>query len=354
MKISASKRVLFIVVVCFILLFLGGVSFHFKDVLSNGIKYGRWFTVDRYEELLDYCDWEGEGKDLSIKCRALVQGTYVKDGTEELICYKLKIISRKESNLVDYDICDNPKSIHFINPYFSIREGEVLPIDLTILNKSSSFKRFIFDGINMNVISEKTIEEWLGNEILRNKFDMARIRLLTNMSYNNFGLTQSSLFPNTSLNLIRLYGVKLENISRDMDGYRLEFSGFFAYGTKPFKLLLNTKGFAYSEMFPNGEKTSYFEKEAITTVQTDRKYDVDLIYALEDLSENENNLNKMCSLNDEFAIQRKSFCLIVENDLKIDPNNSIQTNDDFVKFVTENSEKVLENIVITQILNLGI
>ena len=66
MKVSASKRVLFIIMFLFVLL-LGGVAYYFKDVISNGIKYGRWFTVDKYEELFDYCDWERKGNNLDIK-----------------------------------------------------------------------------------------------------------------------------------------------------------------------------------------------------------------------------------------------------------------------------------------------
>lgn len=353
MKTSASKRVLYLIVILLVLL-LGGAAFYFKDVISNGIKYGRWFTVDRYEELFDYCDWEKNGKDLNIKCRALVENSFVKDEADDLICYKVKIISRKESSLVDYDICDNPKSIHFVNPYFSIKSGEALPIELTIVNKNVSFRSFIFDKINMDAISQRTLDEWLENETLKNNFDTAKILLVTNMSYNNFTLTDSHLFPNTPLNLIRLYSAKLENISGDINNYHLEFSGFFANGTKPFKLLLNTKGFAYSEMFPNSKKVNYLEKEAINTLLTNREYDVDLVYTLEDLSKDRSKLDELCSFDDELAIQRKSLCLLLKNGYKIEPYNSIQTNDDFVKYVIDNSDKVLENMIITQILNLGI
>lgn len=45
MKSSASKRVFFIIMFLFVLL-LGGVAYYFKDVISNGIKYGRCFTLD--------------------------------------------------------------------------------------------------------------------------------------------------------------------------------------------------------------------------------------------------------------------------------------------------------------------
>ena len=56
MKISASKKTITILSICFVLLLVGGFSFFYRDVISNGIKYGRWFTLDRYEEMLEDCD----------------------------------------------------------------------------------------------------------------------------------------------------------------------------------------------------------------------------------------------------------------------------------------------------------
>lgn len=352
MKSSASKRVLFLIIFLFVLL-LGGVAYYFKDVISNGIKYGRWFTVDKYEELFDYCDWERKGNNLNIKCKALVEKTYVKEGSGDSICYSLKVISIKGSNLVDYDFCDDPKSIEFINPYFSINSGEVLPIDLMITNKQSSIKGYSFVRIDLDAVSQKVLEGWLQNETLKNNLESAKIRLLTNISYNNFSLTESNLFPNTSLNLIRLYQVKLENISSNEYGPLLEFSGFFADGTKPFELILNTKGFAYSEMYPNKESTSYLEKESVNLLQINRVYDVDLIYSTKDISEEKTKLKEVCSLEDDLTIQRKSFCSLIENDTNMKPYSSIQTSDDFVKFVTNNFGIVSENFSITHVLNLG-
>lgn len=352
MKSSASKRVLFLIIFLFVLL-LGGVAYYFKDVISNGIKYGRWFTVDKHEELFDYCDWERKGNNLDIKCKALVEKTSVKEGSGDLICYSIKIISIKDSNLVDYDFCDDPKSIEFMNPYFSIKNREVLPIDLIIVNKGSSFKGYSFIRMDLDAVSQKVLEGWLQDDNLKNNLESSKIRLLTNMSYNNFSLTESNLFPNTSLNLIRLYQVKLENISSNEYGSRLEFSGFFADGTKPFKLILNTKGFAYSEIYPNRESTSYLEKESVNLLQINKVYDVDLIYGTKDILEEKTKLKEVCSLEDDLTIQRKSFCSLIENDINIEPYSSIQTSDDFVKFVTNNFGIVSENFSITHVLNLG-
>ncbi|HRZ19861.1 MAG TPA: hypothetical protein P5136_07445 [Methanofastidiosum sp.] len=130
MKVSASKRVLFIIIFLFILL-LGGVAYYFKDVISNGIKYGRWFTVDKYEELFDYCDWERKGKDLNIKCKALLRSMSVPKDNKDGICYEYLVYHKKyPENVKEFKLCEDPKSIYYENKDKSITLK--LKIDLAI------------------------------------------------------------------------------------------------------------------------------------------------------------------------------------------------------------------------------
>lgn len=130
MKVSASKRVLFLIIFLFVLL-LGGVAYYFKDVISNGIKYGRWFTVDKYEELFDYCDWERKGNNLDIKCKALLRSMSVPKDNKDGICYEYLVYHKKYSeNVKEFKLCEDPKSIYYENKDKSITSK--LRIDLVI------------------------------------------------------------------------------------------------------------------------------------------------------------------------------------------------------------------------------
>lgn len=130
MKVAASKRVLFIIIFLFILL-LGGVAYYFKDVISNGIKYGRWFTVDKYEELFDYCDWERKGNSLNIKCKALLRSMSVPKDNKDGICYEYLVYHKKyPENVKEFKLCEDPKSIYYENKDKSITLK--LKIDLAI------------------------------------------------------------------------------------------------------------------------------------------------------------------------------------------------------------------------------
>lgn len=130
MKSSASKRVFFIIMFLFVLL-LGGVAYYFKDVISNGIKYGRWFTVDKYEELFDYCDWERKGNNLNIKCKALLRSMSVPKDNKDGICYEYLVYHKKyPENVKEFKLCEDPKSIYYENKDKSITLK--LKIDLAI------------------------------------------------------------------------------------------------------------------------------------------------------------------------------------------------------------------------------
>lgn len=130
MKSSASKRVFFIIMFLFVLL-LGGVAYYFKDVISNGIKYGRWFTVDKYEELFDYCDWERKGNNLDIKCKALLRSMSVPKDNKDGICYEYLVYHKKyPENVKEFKLCEDPKSIYYENKDKSITLK--LKIDLAI------------------------------------------------------------------------------------------------------------------------------------------------------------------------------------------------------------------------------
>lgn len=56
MKVVASNNTIRLLSIFFFILLFSGISLLYKDVISNGIKYGRWFTLDRYEEMLEDCD----------------------------------------------------------------------------------------------------------------------------------------------------------------------------------------------------------------------------------------------------------------------------------------------------------
>lgn len=51
MKFTATKKAIVILTVSFLILALGIISLVYKDYITKAINTGRWFTLDRYEEL---------------------------------------------------------------------------------------------------------------------------------------------------------------------------------------------------------------------------------------------------------------------------------------------------------------
>jgi len=151
MKVSASKRVLFLIIFLFVLL-LGGVAYYFKDVISNGIKYGRWFTVDKYEELFDYCDWERKGNNLDIKCKALLRSMSVPKDNKDGICYEYLVYHKKyPENVKEFKLCEDPKSIYYENKDKSITSK--LKIDL-VISFDGELLNYSYKEVEMSNITE--------------------------------------------------------------------------------------------------------------------------------------------------------------------------------------------------------
>jgi len=146
MKASAYKKSIIILIVFFLLLLLGAIGIYFKDVIRNGIKYGRWFSVDKYEELLDYCDYEVNDQGLKIKCKALLKEISVPKNNNE-ICYEYLVYHKVYSeNTKKFLLCEDPQKIFYQNANKSIKSS--LNLDL-VLSFTKNKTKYIFIGAEM-------------------------------------------------------------------------------------------------------------------------------------------------------------------------------------------------------------
>lgn len=354
MKVSASKKTIAILIVLFLLLLLGGIYFLYKDVIHNGIKYGRWFTVDKYEELLDDCEWERKDKELKIKCRALVEAIHTNN---DYICYTSKVISKINTRLIKQEICELPKDVHLNNPYFELPKDQALPSYLTIYMDSPTYPKYSLKKLVINGIKDEEVAEWLKNETLQNNLTKENLFLLTNTSYNGFLLRDNYLFPTLPLNWIRLYHMKLEEIVSDDNskGAVLVFSGAFKNRSNRYKLKLYTESFAHSNVSSSNKMESYPEQGSISEIlKVNNSYDLDLTYPTSSLSVHKPEITKACSIVDELSTERQAFCNIVKEGREVKPYEDIKKEEDFISFVIKNQEIVLDNMILNKVLNLEI
>ena len=291
MKFSASKRVVFILMICFVLLLLGGISLYFKDVISNGFKYGRWFTVDRYEELFDYCDYEKKGRDLSIKCNALVQSISVSEQNEKDICYKMLIISKTDNSLVDYSICGQPKTFQLINPYKTIESNKVLPVYLVLTGKLETVFQYSMNNIKMDTLS---YEDLYTNPVFSTReFDYEK-RIIYMGDFPSEGLYFGiNSIHNESFGELTLIGTNLKNVTSDSEYVYLNLEGSLNGGKDPYNVTVKSKGFLIRER--DGKYGKFIDSTNILEIPKWGRYSASFSYTTKS---NYSNLEKFCQTNE--------------------------------------------------------
>lgn len=155
MKISASKKTIILVVTLFILLIILALGFFFRDILSDGIKYGRWFKVDKYEELFDGCEYTRSGQEIVLKCTGLLESMSVYAGNDRGICYQYRLVPKGDGNIVKKEICEDSKKISLDNPYKELKK--ILPVSINIYFQKESFGHYKFQKISMVALSDEEI-----------------------------------------------------------------------------------------------------------------------------------------------------------------------------------------------------
>ena len=120
--------------------------------------------------MLEFCNSSYEGGKINIECKALLEEMYVSDSQENNICYKVKIVSSKDSLLHDYEICNNPKNIFFENPYKELSYNTVLPIHQFYLSSRDADRKYSLERYNGCAIRQESYKKLYGDEILMKQF----------------------------------------------------------------------------------------------------------------------------------------------------------------------------------------
>lgn len=355
MKFTATKKTIVILILSFLVLVLGIISFIYRDFISNGIRYGKWFSVDENKDLLEFCNSSYEGGKINIECKALLEEMYVSDSQENNICYKVKIVSSKDSLLHDYEICNNPKNIFFENPYKELSYNTVLPIHLALIyHQRDADRKYSLEKIQMGVLSdEESYKKLYGDEILMKQVFSLRKVLMTDLVYNASVVGCNNMFPNTAICEIYLYGAKLEAIVDAGESTILTFSWLTRNSTNKHILNLQTDGFAYTDIKLNENDERYISGSKIQEILVqDNEYDIALSFISNYEKNDKKELASICTIKDDHTLRRKSFCnrITKNSDLQ---HYDIQNSNNFVEQLENNNGTWLYGMTISHIISLG-
>ncbi|MGI6444072.1 MAG: hypothetical protein ACOX06_03700 [Candidatus Dojkabacteria bacterium] len=214
MKITASKKTIVILSISFILLLLvAGLSFFYRDIISNGFKYGRWFVLDKYEELLDDCDYVKTKDTVEVKCNALVRAVRK---TETGHCHNLLIIGPDTSKkLYETNICERDEKIDTENVKYN--HPMLIPVKVKIVyNKKDVSPEYSFNNATMKNIDDLEILDLLEKD--------PRLKALSDRidrKYYDINIYNYFYFPEEYI--LSFYGLQPINfVSADLEGVSIE------------------------------------------------------------------------------------------------------------------------------------
>ena len=215
MKFTATKKAIVILTVSFLILALGIISLVYKDYITKAINTGRWFTLDRYEELLEDCEYSKKGGTIRVNCNALIVAVK-KDKVGH--CHNLLVIGTdKTRELQKVVICEEDEKIDTEN--VKSKYQLLTPVNMEVVyNKKGSLFKYSFSNITMKNMDEVDILLILEEDSRLNELNERIDREHYNMDFYNYFYFQESSgswHESHGLQYISFVSADLEEMSVD-------------------------------------------------------------------------------------------------------------------------------------------
>lgn len=335
MKFSGSRKSIVILVVCIILFIFSLLAFSFRDVITDGIKYGRWFTLDKYEELLGDCEWERNGKDISINCNALVYPSSEIDKTVYDRCYNFLIVSKNDKNKQPQilNVCEKWSMIdwHTVDDWLAENE-KMTPVKLNLQYSTKNFGSYIYNGFEiLKVSSDELFDEFYSNKALKNFPIVADYDNVED--FNNFVQIDKGTFGIDEI--AHLYFVEAKLIDKYVENEEMYFIFETRIKETTIKIKIHTKGVLLIKSIDGGDFQEYITLDKINKIEISNNYEFRFFYLTSKTEDLQQKIEERCN-NQEIHIAHKSLC---DNKDEILNNEFSPTSqDEILDYLTSNKE----------------
>ncbi len=141
----------------FMLLLCGGLYFLFKDKIPvlNTVK------IEKYTEILDWCESSKSEEGLVINCPALLVDIRV--GEENTSCFDIQILT-KNNTIEDLSLCERTDKISYANEILQFKR--LLPIDVEFsYSRPNLLSSYVFNTFDMTLMSDDQIKAFVNDDI---------------------------------------------------------------------------------------------------------------------------------------------------------------------------------------------
>ena len=157
MKKNCSQNILLtILFVLFIVLAGAGIYFLLKEKNTDDEK-----ILNKYQEIVNFCDAEESSTDLSIECKALLLN--VTTGENNNNCFEVEIIS-KNNSLEDFKFCESSEILSYENSILEYKRLKPFNIQMRY-SKEDSATSFALQSIYFTPVDETYIQGIINKDI---------------------------------------------------------------------------------------------------------------------------------------------------------------------------------------------
>jgi len=337
MKNLRRRKGIVIISLFFFILLISIAIFFFKDSISNGIKYGRWFTLDTYEDLLGDCDWERHGKELKVKCNALIYPASEIDKIVEDRCYNFLIVSKNDNNKKPeiFNICEKWNRIDWdtVGDWLAEKE-KMTPVKLNLLYSTKNFGSYTYNGFEILKVSPNELfDEFYMNRALKEILFPIVADYDNKEDFNNYVHIDKGTFGIDEI--AHLYFVEAKLLEKIVEDETMYFTFETRIKEKAIKLKIHTKGFLLIKDIEQGNFQEYITLENIDKIEINTNYEFRFFYLTSKTEDLQQKIEERCN-NQEIHIANKSLC---DNKEEILSNEFSPTSQDgILDYLTSNKE----------------
>ncbi len=347
MKVSASKKTIVILIILFVLLLLGGICFLYKDVINNGIKYGRWFSVDKYEELLDDCEWERKGGELRIKCRALLYPGTDADKNIPTHCLNFIMIPKDfDKGVKTFNICEEIQNLQWEQKEEWLNAKSLMPVRYTLIYNHNNSIDFQYSSLGVQHVDEKEyFGEFLKNKSLAKKGYAVSLDSSTPEQFNNYISMDKETFDIQEMGHIYIFATEL---------LKKEVKGEDIYITLKSQIEKEEVSFTLASnsiLLSKGEGNFVnITTENIDDLEIHGKYQIQMAYLTNKPEDLTNKVEDMCK-EDDILKHREPLC----NNKKIvlDDKYKATSKEEIIKEILLKKDDVfLQNVLLYYMITI--
>ncbi len=156
-KIKKKRATLvFYLLSLFVLFLSAGIYYLIKTKNDSSSKY----NLDKYSEIIDWCDIGGNDDNLTLKCEGLLSN--IKSLGDDRVCFEVQLLT-KDSEYKDVSVCEESGTISYTNDVLNYKK--LMPIEVVFSYANEKGNDYVLNSASFLPADKAYIQDIVNNNI---------------------------------------------------------------------------------------------------------------------------------------------------------------------------------------------